>query len=120
MSEPRHAQCADKERFRCPCWQSGAREEAEVRLSRPATRELTDCIRALGDFDPAMSSREVADRIVAIFGTPHVCDHSGCIPRDTFDEVEAFMRGLLVGQKHLSDAMVRRFHTARWPEEAGS
>lgn len=63
-----HERCG--ERLACPCWIVGAQEEAGVRQTRIATRELTDYIRVLGDSDPAMTSAEVAAAAYRVFASP--------------------------------------------------
>ena len=61
-----HPRCL--ERLACPCWREGATEEAKIHTDRITTRPLTDYIRALGDTDPTLTTREIANRIYAVYG----------------------------------------------------
>jgi hypothetical protein len=66
-----HTRCEGKDRFKCPCWEQGAREEAAFHTLRPATRELTEYIRAVGDSDPALTPEEMAGRACDVFAPNH-------------------------------------------------
>lgn len=70
-----HARCGGGDRFSCPCYRSGAAEEAEMHRARPATREITDYIRAIGDGDPTITTEDMAENVCRVFA-PDLLDNA--------------------------------------------
>jgi len=81
-----HPPCDGKDRFECPCWRRGATEEAKFHTLRPATRELTEYIRAVGDADPAMNTSDMADRVYAVFHEPRLAAAPAPLDDDGWQE----------------------------------